>query len=72
MRIVVVTLVVYTTASSSTVVQDLHTALGWIACTEVRRGFAEECFIDCVKDFGPTNSFWSLILFRATEWSAGR
>ena len=39
MRILVVTLEVYSAASSSTVVQDLHTALGWVACTEVHRGF---------------------------------
>ena len=44
--------IVYTVASSSTEVQNVHnhhTALGWIACKHAK-GFAQECFIGTVMN----------------------
>ena len=54
--------IVYTATSSSTVVQDLHTALGWIACTDVRRGFCMRVLHSlCSKAFIHIHKYTSVV-----------
>ena len=54
--------IVYTATSSSTVVQDLHTALGWIACTDVRRGFCTRVLHSlCSKAFIHIHKYTSVV-----------